>query len=191
MTSTIFRLRSLHGFRSWTIRLERNCFKWLGSTAAVPEIRIDRACKQARHTPHQRLVDTRDGMGRKLLAEARMRLLGLRGDHEARRVLVDAMHDARPEFPANARQRIPAMGNQRIHQRAITIARRRMHNKARLLVDDDDVLVFKDDVERNVFALRFRIHGRRNDELDHVPLAELLGRIFKRLPVKGYGTGFD
>ena len=47
-----------------------------------------------------------------------------------------------------------AMGDQRIDQRAVGIARRRMHHQPRRLVDDDEVLVLVDHVERNILALR-------------------------------------
>ena len=47
-----------------------------------------------------------------------------------------------------------AMRDQRIDQRAVRIARRRMHDKARGLLDDDEVLVLMDDGERNILCFR-------------------------------------
>ena len=45
------------------------------------------------------------------------------------------------------------MGDQRIHQRAGLMAGGRMHDQALRLVDDDDVVVLKDDIERDILAL--------------------------------------
>ena len=47
-----------------------------------------------------------------------------------------------------------AMGDQRIDQGAVGIAGRRMHHQAGRLVDHDQVVVFIDDLERNILALR-------------------------------------
>ena len=46
------------------------------------------------------------------------------------------------------------MGDQGIDQGAVGIAGRRMHHQPRRLVDDDQVLVLVDHVERNILALR-------------------------------------
>ena len=62
-----------------------------------------------------------------------------------------------------------AMGDQRVDQRAVGIARRRMHDEPRRLVDDDEVLVLVDDVERNILALR--LGGRGGGHVDRVGLA--------------------
>ena len=69
------------------------------------------------------------------------------------------MHDARPRFTADGERTLTAMGDQGIDQGSVGIAGRGMHDKARGLVDDDQVVVFVDDIQRNILALRRR--GRR------------------------------
>ena len=46
------------------------------------------------------------------------------------------------------------MGDQRIDQRAGLMPARRMHDEAGRLVDDEEMVVLVDDVERDIFGLR-------------------------------------
>ena len=57
---------------------------------------------------------------------------------------------------------VAAMGDQGVDQRAVGIAGGRMHDEARRLVDDDEVLVLVDDLQRDVLALRHCRRGRRH-----------------------------
>ena len=75
-----------------------------------------------------------------------MRQVGLGHHHEAGGVPVEAVHDAGAALGA-ARER-GAAGHQRVHQRVVPVARRRMHHQAGRLVDHREVLVLEDDVER-------------------------------------------
>ena len=96
-----------------------------------------------------------------------MRRVGL-GDHQQpRRVLVQPMHDPRPLDPADARQRRAAMADQRIDQRAAGVAGSRVGDEPRGLVDDHEVAVLVDDVERNILARRRRLHKLGRVERDH------------------------
>ena len=65
------------------------------------------------------------------------------------------VHDAWSFDTVDAKQRAAAMGNQRIDERALPIAGRRMDDEIGRLVDDDDVGVFINDIERDRFALRY------------------------------------
>ena len=56
---------------------------------------------------------------------------------------------------------VAAMGDQGIDQGAVGIARRGMHHQARWLVDDDQVLVLINHIERNILAARHGGNGRR------------------------------
>ncbi len=65
------------------------------------------------------------------------------------------MHDPRPQFAADRGQLLKVM-QQRIDQRSAVArifgrSRSRMHHHARGLVDDRQVIVLVDDVERNFF----------------------------------------
>ena len=67
-----------------------------------------------------------------------MRRVGLGDDQQAARVLVEAVHDARPRHAADAREARAAMGDQRVDERAGRIAGAGMHDEPGRLVDDDD-----------------------------------------------------
>src|SRR6185312_3879852 len=69
-------------------------------------------------------------------------------------VLIETMHDARPFDPTDARQARAAVGDQCIDQRAGSMAGSRMNHQAAGLVDDDDRIVFIDDVEWNLLPRR-------------------------------------
>lgn len=58
-------------------------------------------------------------------------------------ILVDPVDDARPLHPADAGKIIAAVIKQRIDQRSVIYARRRVNGHSRRLVDDDQVVVFK------------------------------------------------
>ncbi len=64
------------------------------------------------------------------------------------------MDNAGPGFASNARQRIAAMSQQGVDQSAFLVARRRMHYHALRLVYDNDILIFIDDIQRNLLGLR-------------------------------------
>ena len=102
----------------------------------------------------------------KLHLQRHQRRLVLGHDHDARGVLVEPVHDARPPLAADADERVAAVMQERVDQRARLVRRRRMHDHARRLVDDDEVRVFVDDRERNVLGAIFDGDRRRRRQHD-------------------------
>ena len=47
------------------------------------------------------------------------------------------------------------MPGQRIDERATLVTARRMHQQSRLLVDHDQIMVFKNNVQRNIVGRNF------------------------------------
>src|SRR3546814_4538976 len=78
-----------------------------------------------------------DRMRLELLRQPFMRAVGLCDDQQARSILVDAMNDAGARHAADSGESALAMMEQRIDQRPVQIARRRVDDQARGLVDDD------------------------------------------------------
>ena len=76
-----------------------------------------------------------------LLGEALMRRIRFRHHQQARCVFVDPVDDTRARYASDTGQRAITMVQQRIDQRAIGIARRRMNDHSGGLVDDDQVLI--------------------------------------------------
>src|SRR5581483_2886854 len=97
---------------------------------------------------------------------AAMRAVVLRHDHEPARVLVETVDYSRPLFPADAGEASAATGDQGVDQRAAPIAGRGMHDKPARFVDDNDVVILVNDVERYGFGARLGRRRRRNVDAD-------------------------
>ena len=130
--------------------------------------RVDGAALPVRHPPDEGQVAAPHRAGSAVVGELRgQRLVGavvLRRHQEPGRILVEPVHDARALDAADPGQARAAMGDQRIHQRAGLMARGRMHHEAPWLVDDDDVVILIDDIERDILAAglgRHRLPARR------------------------------
>ena len=89
-----------------------------------------------------------------LRGEAVVRRVVLGDDQEPGRVLVEPVHDARPPDAADPGKAFAAMRDQRVDQRAGLVPGAGMHDEPGRLVDDDEVVVLEDDVERDRLGLR-------------------------------------
>ena len=87
--------------------------------------------------------------------------VGLGDHHQARCVLVQPVDDARTGHAADAGEARPAMGDERIDQRAAGVAGGGMDDQPGGLVDDDEVVVLVNDGQRDIFGGRFGGHRRR------------------------------
>ena len=56
------------------------------------------------------------------------------------------------------------MGDERVDERCLTIARGRMHHHAGRLVEHDELVVFVQNIQRDVLAGNCGFCGRRHDE---------------------------
>ena len=90
-----------------------------------------------------------------------MRALAFRRQHDAGGVLVETVDDSRPHLAANAGQPIAAMRDQRVHKRAVGLAGARMDDHAGGLVDDDQVGILIQNVQRDVLCDRTGVAHRR------------------------------
>ena len=118
-----------------------------------------------------------------------MRLVVLGDHHQACRVLVEPVHDARPADAADAGKAGAAMGNQRVDQRAALVAGGRMHDQPFWLVDDDDVVVLIDNVERDILAHRLRRNGFGNVDCDRSSSNDMISGVADGVAPGGDGTG--
>ena len=118
-----------------------------------------------------------------------MRLVVLGDHHQAGRVLVEPVHDARPADAADAGKARAAMGDQRVDQRAALVARGRMHDQPLRLVDDDDVVVLIDNVERDILALRLRRHRFGDVDCDRIAGSDMISGVADGGALGGDGTG--
>ena len=116
---------------------------------------VDGALRPARRAPNQSEIAAFErafGLVGELGGERAVGGVGLGHHHQAAGVLVEPVHDARPLDAADAGEAVAAMGDQRVDQRAGGVAGGRMHHQPGWLVDDDEVVVLVDDVERDRLA---------------------------------------
>src|SRR6185436_11160530 len=106
-------------------------------------------------------IGSLDIMRRKHGGKRGMRGFGLCRDHDARCVLVETMNDAWAGDAANTGETRTAMMEQGIDQRAALLPGGRVNHHPGGLVDDDEVFVFEQDVERYGFGLRLCVRRRR------------------------------
>ena len=96
-------------------------------------------------------------MQRVVLQLGRKGLVGkvvLRHNQQARGILVDAVDNAGAQLAVDAGEAVPAVIEQGVDQRAVPVARRRMHHKPLWLVDDQHVLVLVGNIQRHGLGLQ-------------------------------------
>ena len=94
---------------------------------------------------------------------------GLGGDETPRRVLVQPVDDPRPLHSADPGEGIAAVMEQRIHQRAALMPGGGVDDHPLGLVDDQQVLILKEDIQRDLLRLRIRLRGLRKIQMDPFP----------------------
>lgn len=119
----------------------------LTHTAVAADRGIDLATG-GHHANHDALIDAADLAGLHLLNQLGLRLQGLGHHHQARGVLVQAMNDTGTRHVDDVWHVV----QQRIEQGTAGMAGGRVHNQARRLVDHQDVVVFVDDIQLDVFC---------------------------------------
>ena len=159
--------------------------------AGADEPVLNRRRALLRRAARDRVIDAFQIVLGEELGEALMRGVVLGDDDKSGRILIDAMHDARPRDAANAGEAVAAMREQRIDERAVHRAGRGMHGHAAGFVDDDEVFVLEHDIERQVFWLRRGWLGRRQDQYVAAANARLVLRVRDRRAVDAEFTGTD
>ena len=153
---------------------------------------VDNAVRPVGRAPDKSPIATLKAPAPAVIGELRgQRPMGpivLRYDHQAGGVFVEPVHDAGTPHAADAGQALPAMGDQRIDQRAGPMAGRRMDHKAAGLIDDDDIVVLIDDIERDRFRLRVWPAPAAARQQDLVARIDVEARIADRAPVERYGA---
>ena len=127
---------------------------------------LDPALGFRRHAPGDRQVVPVEIMRREHLGQLLVRGIAFRRHHHPGCVLVQPVDDARAHHPADAGQAVAAMGDQRVDEGAVGLARAGMDHHAGRLVEDDDVVVLEHDIQRDVLGLRCRLaHWRQQQRV--------------------------
>jgi len=125
----------------------------------------------------------------KLRGEPAVRLVGLGGNDQAGRFLVQPVDDARPDHPADA-GKVVAMKKQRIDEGLIRIPRRGMNDHARRFIDDNNGSVFINDIQRDILRNRNGIDGRLQVKLYDISVFQVPA-YFWLFAVHGYIALFN
>ena len=99
---------------------------------------------------HERDVAAVEGAGPDEVLQLALRVIVLCGEHEARRIAVQPMHDPRTVLPLHGPQMLDAaVVDERVGERAVLVPVRRVAHQAALLGEDDQVIVLIAYVEGN------------------------------------------
>ena len=127
---------------------------------------FNHANRSTHFSRHQREINFFDRALGKLNRERMMRLVIFGNDQAAARVFVETMHNSGTLFPADSGQRL-AMMKQRVDQRVLAVAGSRMDDQAGRFVNHNQIIVFMENFERDLFwpmiDLSRRWFGHLND----------------------------
>ena len=146
--------------------------------------RIDRAALPVRYPPDKGKIAAPHWPRAAVIGELRReRLMGevvLGDDHQSGGIFVQPVHDAGAPDAADAGQARAAMGDQRIDQRAGLVPGRGVHHQSPGLVDDNDVVVLVDDIERDILALGLRGGGLGYVDCDRIARSDVISGVADR-----------
>jgi hypothetical protein len=144
------------------VRVERMA-RWVGPVA--PDRCLDPPAPRARPSADEREVRSLELSPPDEVSQAAVGLRRPRNHEQAGRVAVESVHDAGPLGVATGR----STGQQTVHERAVSVSRRRMNDHTRRLVHDEQVLVLEGHAQVDVLGLQ-RV-GLRFRQLDLERLA--------------------
>ncbi len=128
---------------------------------------------KAGHAIANGVVAPLDAMGGELLGQSVMSFVRFGDDKESGRILVDSVHDARALFATDAGQAIAEMMEKSIHERPPRRSGGRMHHHACGLVDNNQVVIFKDHIERDRLRPRLDLYSFFNRNLKFIAGSDL------------------
>ena len=159
---------------------------FLAVALRAAERRLDAAVIVARHAPQHRPVAALQVVRREHLGQSGVRALAFRRQHDAGGVLVEPVDDPRPHLAADAGQPVAAMRDQRVDERAVGLARAGMDDHAGRLVDDDQVGILVQNLQRDVLSDGAGVTDRRKAQNIGCAGADRGGRVAGHLPVLGH-----
>ncbi len=126
-----------------------------------------------------------------LRRERPVRAVVLGDHHHAGRILIEPMHDAGPALAADAGKARTAMRNERIDQGAGPMAGGWMNHEIAGFIDDDHIVVFVNDAERDRLGRRLCRHRGRHVNQDGRAGIDVMAWIADRLAIDRDGACFD
>ena len=124
---------------------------------------VNRSFEVTRATPHKRIVRAMERARFELVRQMPVSSIVFCDHHKSRRILVQTMDNSRTERSVHSRKIFLKVVQKRCGKRSLAHAITRMHHQIARLVDDHDIIIFVNDVQRNIFGFK-----RRRFLLDHL-----------------------
>ncbi len=176
------------GERGFAIR--DNCH-FLAVDRAATDRTVDITFARVRHTPDNGLVGSLDAVFGKGCREAGVGKISLGHDHNTAGVLIEAMNDPWAANATNPGEAAAAMRKERIHQGLIAIAWSGVNDETCRLVEDDQLLVFVKNRQRDRLRFGVIINGWRHVETDHLSETEFCRWLHNGRAIDRYPAGLD
>ena len=116
---------------------------------ATPDVAFNSAFVLVEVTPNQGVVTAVDGVLKKLVCQYGLCGLILGNDHQTSGVLIDTVYQI-AEFVLHRLFGLLKMPSQSVKQGAFEVAMAGVYHQSSLFVDHDDVVVFVNDIQRNL-----------------------------------------
>ena len=137
------------GHRRFAHRMHRH----MGTLGRVTADRLFHCATGGHMTDRHRFVFTGDLAQLQRLHQPGLRRNGFRHHHQTGGVFIQTMNNTRARHIGNRR----IVVQQRIQHSTVRVARARMYNQIARFIDHDDVIIFVNDIERNILRLEARL----------------------------------
>ncbi len=128
----------------------------------------------ARRTPAPCQVLSIQIMAGKHIAQSAVGNFAFSDHHATGCILIESVHDTGALSAVDARQ-IAAVVEQGMHKGAVIVAVSRMDNHAGWFIDNEQMLIFKQDIKWNIFSAERQWLWRRDLQLEALPFPNLPG----------------
>ena len=100
------------------------------------------------------------------LCHGKMRLVILHGNHQSGCVHIDTVNNTRSDNTVDVRKLTGTVEKQRIYERPGIMTRSRMDDHPLRLIDDDQIIIFIYNIQRDIFRFCISIDRRRKINID-------------------------
>jgi hypothetical protein len=134
-------------------RFAHRMHRHMGTLGRVTADRFFHRAASGHMTNRHRFIFTGDLAQLQRLHQPGLRRNGFRHHHQTGGVFIQTVNDTRARHIGNRR----IVVQQRIQHSTVRVARARMNNQIARFVDHEDVIIFVNDIERNILRLEARL----------------------------------
>lgn len=156
-----------------------------------PDIAFDPSLSGLRHAEDEGGIKALNRMIRELFGQSLVGAIAFGDDQQAAGIFVYPVNDARPLDATDTGEPVAAVCQQGIDERIFRIACARMNGQTGRFVDNNKVVVLKNDVEGHFYRLEVERFRRREGHLQPLALFDAVGGVGYRPPVRLNGPVFN